>query len=147
MSKALVSTALIALLLPGCGSSDLAESPPADDGSEILGDWFYCKGPGCAELNDDGVAFRTGGAWFELEADGAVLEPGASWCEKRDAGHSGTFEWDGRTLRLSGTGGTLGCTTDGCTFEVDGDTATLVTEDDRSVQLERVPTNVSGECA
>lgn len=54
-------------------------------GDVLVGDWFPCRDPACARLDDTGFRFDAEGRFFELDAPGR-LEPDEKYCVEEQLG-------------------------------------------------------------
>lgn len=133
---------LITLTMLACDESE-SNDPTV---SPEVGDWFACSDEACSELNDDGFRLSADGTWYQLEADGSRLEPGEAYCKNAWPGAAETYTYMDSMLLIDGTGGWLGCASTGCSLLIDGDTAQIVLEDQRTFALRRVSDGSTETC-
>lgn len=66
----------------GPASTQLFRPQPGDG---LIGDWFPCRDPACARLDNTGFRFDAEGRFFELDAPGR-LEPDERYCVEEQLG-------------------------------------------------------------
>jgi hypothetical protein len=138
-----------------CDSSIRADAARPDVGplggdsgvTSILGDYFTCKAPDCAVLDNDGLRLKQDRTAVALLAPGELLEPGEAYCEV--ATEVGSYGWDGQNLVVEMTTGTLKGTVDAKTgvatitwMSLPGGGNVLT----KPVYMKRVPPRSTGAC-
>lgn len=83
--------AFLSLGLAGCNSD-----------TPLSGDWFRCKVADCAVLDSTGTRFGDATAWQMLHQLGiSEYSPDLGYCSGRGPDDTGTYEWDGSTLKMT----------------------------------------------
>lgn len=66
----------------------------------IVGDWFGCLDPQCAQIGGVGRRFAADGAFIALYPTAQVLTPGGRYCAISNPGLIYRYTWDGRQLEI-----------------------------------------------